>query len=102
MNQGWASVLAGLVAACGAAAGAIVERWRHHRVDEAIADRTSVETAERVVELLREQLERQQAELDDARNEIRRLREQVADLQALVATIADPRPGGQRRTDPPG
>ncbi len=101
MTQAWATVLAGFVAACGAATGAIIERWRHHRQDEANAERTAVDTAEHVVALLSEQLDRQAAELDEARAEIRSLRTQVADLQALVATLADPKPGGRRATDPP-
>lgn len=115
MNDPIAAVLAAFLAACGAVAGSVVERWRHQRVDEATAERTTVETAERVVALLRDELDRERAareeiqaelsatrtELAEAHRELRSLREQVADLEGLVATMADPMPGGRRRTDPP-
>jgi chromosome segregation ATPase len=133
VSESWAAFLAAVVAGCAGVLGALVENWRHQKVNESTAKRTavdmSVDTAHRVVELLREQLETQAEELDaargqiahltaelvaargqithlttdldDARREIHSMRDQVANLEALVATLADPKPGGRRATDPP-
>lgn len=101
MTDAWAAFLAAIVAASGAVAGSILERWRRRAQDEARTEQITVDTAEHVVALLRQELDHErferramQRELVAAHEEIRSLRRQVAELQADVAALSPPMPGG--------